>query len=100
MTNESIPTFPSIVKPKTEWKVKAATYGTFFAGLAGSVVLSTTATDYVEALPDWLESIVYPAILAAATRLSGWAARTRPEELSQSTVDAVERWLRGRLPRR
>lgn len=99
MTNESLPNFPAVVRPKTEWKVKAATYGTFFAGLVGSVVLSTTATDYVEALPDWLESIVYPAVLAAATMLSGRAARTRPEELSQSTVDAVERWLRGRLSR-
>lgn len=99
MTNESLPRFPVPVKGRTEWKVKAAAYGTFFAALAGSVVLSTTATDYVEALPDWLESIVYPAVLAAATMLSGRAARTRPEELSPSTVEAVEKWLRGRLSR-
>lgn len=98
-SNSSLPRFPIPVKGKTEWKVKAATYGTFFATLAGSVALSTTVTDYVESLPDWLENIIYPSVVAVTAWLSGRAARTRPDELSPSTVEAVERWLRGRLSR-
>lgn len=97
MTNEPVPAFPVLTQGRTEWKVRASAYGTFFTALAGSIVLSTTVTDFVSGLPDWLEVVAYPAALAAASLLSGRAARTRPAELSPSTVVAVEKWLRGRL---
>lgn len=89
-----------MVKGKTEWKVKASALGTFLAALAGSIFLSTTATDYVHALPDWLENIIYPSLVAGVSLLSGRVARTKPDYLSPSTVTAVETWLRARMPRR
>lgn len=80
--------------------MRIATLGTWLLALAGSIVLSTTATDYVNALPDWVENIIYPSILAAGTWLSGRAASTKPDYLSPSTVQAVEDWLRKQMPRR
>lgn len=85
---------------KTEWKVKAATIATYLAGVAASVFLSTTVTDYVQALPDVVETIVYPALLAAITLVAGRQAKTKPDALSDSTVAAVEAWLKQRMPRR
>ena len=95
-------TFPVLPEKesKTEWKVKAAAAATYLAGLAASVFLATTATDYVKALPDALEAIVYPALLAAITLVSGRMARTKPDQLSPSTVEAVTKWLRNRMPAR
>lgn len=96
-------TFNAVTPPakgRTEWKVRVASLATWGAALAGSVVLSTTATDYVHALPDWLENLVYPSLLAGITWLSGRAASTRPDYLSPSTVEAVQEWLRRRAPRR
>lgn len=90
---------PTPAKGKTEWKVKASALAAYLAALAGSVVLSATATDYVHALPDWLENIVYPAVVAAVSLLAGRAARTKPGYLSPSTIDAVKAWLEARLPR-
>lgn len=94
----NLPKFPIPVKGKTEWKVKAAALGTYLATLAGSIFLSTTATDYVHALPDWLENVIYPALIAGVSLLSGRAARTKPDYLSPSTIEAVEAWLRRRMP--
>lgn len=96
MTN-SIPAIPT--STKTEWKVKVASLATWAAALAGSVVLSSTVTDYVQAFPDWAEAIVYPSILAGVTWLSGRAARTRPGYISESTAQAVEKAVRTRLTR-
>lgn len=101
LTNDQgVPVLPIPIKGKTEWKVKAAALGTWLAVLAGSIVLSTTATDYVSALPDWLENIIYPSVVAGISLLSGRAARTKPDYLSPSTVEAVQVWLRSHAPRR
>jgi hypothetical protein len=96
-TSISLPTIP--VTSKTEWKVRAATLATYLAALAGSIFLSTTATDYVHALPDWAENIVYPALLAGVTYLTGRAAKTKPNYISASTAEAVEKAIAARLPR-
>jgi len=90
----ALPVIP--ITNKTEWKVKAATLATYLAALAGSIFLSTTGTDYVHALPDWAENIVYPSLLAAVTYLSGRAAKTRPDYISASTAEAVEKAIRER----
>jgi hypothetical protein len=97
MTTPVIPSIPT--SNKTEWKVKAATLATYLGALAGSIFLSTTATDYVHALPDWAENVIYPALLAGITLLSGRAAKTKPDYISPSTAEAIERELRRRLPR-
>ncbi len=87
-------------RSKTELKVKAATWATYFTSLAASVFLATTATDYVHALPDWLEAPVYPLLLAAGTWVAGYRTRSRPGNLSESTLTAAEAWLRDRMPRK
>ena len=81
------------------WLTEAA-LDTYLAALAGSIALSTTVTDYVHALPDWAETIIYPAVLAGVSLLSGRAASSKPGYLSPSTIEAVETWLRRELPRR
>lgn len=94
------PALPAIpVSNKTEWKVKAAALATWLAALAGSIVLSSTGTDYVHALPDWAENIVYPSLLAGITYLTGRAAKTKPDYISASTAEAVEKAIAARLPR-
>jgi len=95
--SDLVPNIP--ITKKTEWKVRVATAATFLAALAGSIFLSTTATDYVHALPDWAENLAYPAVLAGITWLSGRAAKTKPEYISASTADAVEKAIRKRMPR-
>lgn len=92
-----VPNIP--ITKKTEWKVRVATLGTYLAALAGSIFLSTTATDYVHALPDWAENLVYPAVLAGITWLSGRAAKSKPGYISASTAEAVEVAIRKRMPR-
>lgn len=92
-----LPNIPT--SKKTEWKVRVATAATYFSALAGSIFLSSTATDYVHALPDWAENLVYPAVLAGITWLSGRAAKSKPGYISASTADAVEAAIRKRMPR-
>lgn len=84
---------------KTELKVKAASWATFLVSLAGLTLLQSTATDMVADLPDWLETAAYSLLLAATTWLTGYNTRTRPDGLSQSTVDAIAAWMRTRAAR-
>jgi len=86
-------------KRKVELKVKAATWVTFLFALAGTTLLSTTATDYVPALSDWLEAPAYALLLATGTLLGGYLKRSRPENLSDSTISAVQKWLDSHAPR-
>ncbi len=84
---------------KTEIKVKAASYATFAASLVALAFLGTTATDYVSALPDWLEVPAYSILGTAVTFVSGYYTRSKPTALSESTIIAVQKWLRERMPR-
>ena len=94
---DQLPNIP--ITKKTEWKVRVATLATYLAALAGSIFLSSTGTDYVHALPDWAENLVYPALLAGVTWLSGRAAKTKPGYISASTAEAVEAAIKQRIPR-
>lgn len=85
---------------KTELKVKVASLATYAAGLAASAFLATTATDFVHALPDQVEVIVYPAFLAAVTWVAGYVKRSMPDSLSPSTREAARVWLEARMPKR
>jgi hypothetical protein len=85
---------------RVELKVKAASYATFFASLAVFVFLSTTATDYVQALPDAVESVGLAALVTATTFVSGYMRKSRPAALAQSTVTAASEWLNRNMPRR
>ncbi len=84
---------------KTEWKVKAASYATFFASLVRLTLLQSTVTDMVPALPDWLETPAYSLLLTAVTWVTGFNARSKPDNLSPSTVEAIQNWMRNRAPR-
>lgn len=84
---------------KTELKVKAASYATFALSLVALAFLGTTATDYVHALPDWAEVPSYSLLGSLVTFVSGYYTRNKPEHLSESTIIAVQNWLRGRMPR-
>lgn len=95
----TVPTATAPERGKVEWKVKAAAYATFALSLAATAFLSTTATDFVHALPDWVEVPAYSLLLAAGTWLAGFSARTRPADLSPSTIEAVQAWLKARAPR-
>lgn len=83
---------------KTEWKVKAASLGTFVASIIGLTILQSTVTDLAAGLPDWAETIALSLIMSGVTWASGYAARTKPANLSQSTIDAFQEWLKGKLP--
>lgn len=84
---------------QTEIKVKAASYATFAVSLVALAFLGTTATDYVHALPDWLEVPAYSLLGTLVTFVSGYYTRSKPEALSESTLLAAQKWLRARMPR-
>lgn len=85
---------------KTEIKVRAASTATWLASLAGSAALLAFASDGIHALPDALETILYPSILTAITWLSGRAAKSQPDFLAPSTITAAETWISRRAQRR
>lgn len=84
---------------KVEAKVWAATWGAFLASLAGLTLLQSTVTDMVPSLPDWLESPAYALVASAVTLVSGYVKRSKPAQLSESTVEAIREWMRKRAPR-
>jgi len=84
---------------KTEIKVRVAALATFAATLAGTVLLQTSATDWVRDLPDWLQAPAAALILAGITWLSGRQAKNKPDYLSPSTIEAARVWLTQRAPR-
>jgi hypothetical protein len=90
---------PTAPKSRVELKVKAASYATFAASLVVLTFLSTTATDYVKALPDALENVGLALILTASTFVGGYFRSNRPANLAQSTIDAAAVWLAKRMPR-
>lgn len=95
----TIPTATVPERGRVEWKVKAAAYATFALSLAATAFLSTTATDFVHTWPDWAEVPAYSLLLAAGTWVAGFSARSRPADLSPSTIEAVQTWLKTRMPR-
>lgn len=91
---------PAKTSGKTELKVKAAAYATFAATAVLLSFLGTTATDYVHALPDWLEVPAYSLLLSAITFVSGYATKSKPDSLSASSLAAAQEWLNKKMPRR
>lgn len=75
---------------KTEWKVRIASLAGFVATLAVGVLLETVnSPEFIDKLPDSLQVVAGAVLVAASTWIAGRIARTRPEYISQSTVDAV-----------
>lgn len=75
---------------KTEWKVRIASLASFVGTLAVGIALEEiNSPEFIDRLPDGLQVLAGAALVAACTWVSGRIARTRPEYISQSTVDAV-----------
>jgi len=78
-----------------ERKTKLSALASFLVALVGLSALATYATDLTP-LPDWLEVPAASFVLYATTYLTGYVTRHRPEELSQSAIDAFRSRLGGR----
>jgi hypothetical protein len=85
-----------IERGKMEWKTKVAGIASYLAGVALLGWLAESATDFVEAWPDWLESAGYAAIPAVTALVAGYVARHKPDALSGSAVLALRQRVRGR----
>lgn len=84
----------------TEWKVRIASLASFVGSLAAAILLEVKTPEIVAALPEGVRVLALSALVAAGTWSSGRAARSRPEYISQSTLDAVRaRFPQSELPR-
>lgn len=73
----------------TEWKVKIASLASFAGSLAASVLIDEWAPGIVERLPSGAQAVGAAALAAAAAWFAGRAAKSRPDAISQSTLEAV-----------
>lgn len=80
--------------PRTEWKVRIATLASFIGSLVLGTLLEIKTPELIDELPEGLRVIVGGAAVAAATWFSGRAARSRPQYISDSTIEAVREYLR------
>lgn len=76
---------------KTEWKVRIAALASFVGSLAAVSLIETRGVELVNNLPEGVRIVALPLLVAAGAWFSGRAAKSRPEYISQSTIDAVLR---------
>ena len=82
------------VKPgKTEWKVRIAALASFVGSLAAVSLIETRGVDLVNSLPEGIRIIALPLLVSAGAWFAGRAARSRPEYIGQSTIDAVSGYV-------
>jgi hypothetical protein len=74
---------------KTEWKVRIASLASFVGSLAAVSLIETRGVELVNALPEGVRIVALPLLVSAGAWFAGRAARSRPEYLGQSTIDAV-----------
>lgn len=80
--------------------MRVATLATFVATLVGTSLLQTSATDFLKDLPPWLQAPGAALVLAGITWLSGRQAKSKPDYLSPSTIEAAKAWIAQHAPRR
>ncbi len=81
---------------KTEWKVRIASLAAFVGSLAVSILLDGRAVEFVNTLPEGVRVIALPLLVALGTWFSGLVAKSRPEYIAQSTIDAVRAMHSGK----
>lgn len=85
-----------VKKSITEAKVKAGALMALAVGLIGQGLLAGTVTDYVPALPDFVEVPAYSLIASALVWIAGFVRSSVAGKLAPSTVAAVEAELHNR----
>lgn len=80
---------------RTEWKVRAASLATFAGSLAAVSLTETRGLEFVNALPEGVRIVALPLLVSAGAWFAGRAARSRPDYVAQSTIDAVRDHLDG-----
>jgi hypothetical protein len=80
----------------TEFKVKIASLASFAGALAGSVILDKWAPGVLAGLSPAVQAVLGAVIAAVSAWLAGYIARTRPDSISESTVNAAREYLRAR----
>lgn len=88
MTNDAYPTGPQPGPGKVESKTKAGAWATYAGAVVLFAVLTNTATD-LSFLPDWLETLVYPAVPALASFLGSYLKNHKPGRFSLSARRAM-----------
>ncbi len=74
---------------KTEWKVRIAALASFVGSLAAGALLDERTFDVINKLPDVVRPLVLAGLVAAGVWYSARAARSRPDMISKSTMEAV-----------
>lgn len=74
---------------KTEWKVKVASTASFVASLAGVLLIEGWAPKVIAELPTGAQALATAGVVTLVTWLSGRAARSKPDAISESTLEAV-----------
>lgn len=74
---------------KTEWKVRIAALASFVGSLAAGALLDERTFSVINNLPDGVRPLVLAGLVGAGVWYSARAARSRPEYISKSTIDAV-----------
>lgn len=90
MSGEAYPTGPQPSPGRVEQKTKFGAYATYAAAFVVFAVLTNTATD-LSFLPDWVETIIYPLVPAAASWLGSYLTSHKPGRLSRSALAAAHR---------
>lgn len=88
MTSDAYPTGPQPDPGKVEAKTQAAAWSAYVGAFLLFALLTNTATD-LSFLPDWLETILYPAVPALVAFLGGYLKSHRPGRLSLSARRAM-----------
>ena len=73
----------------TEFKVKAAATASFVASMTGVLVLEEWGPKLIAELPTGVQAMATAGVVTLATWLSGRVARSRPDAISESTLEAV-----------
>lgn len=85
---DAYPAGPAPKMGSLEAKTKAGAWSAYFGAMVLFAVLTSTATD-LTFLPDWVETLVYPAIPAAVALLGSWLKSHRPGQMSASAKRAL-----------
>lgn len=85
---DAYPTGPQPGPGKVEEKTKVGAIATYAGAFLLFAVLTNTATD-LSFLPDWLETIIYPALPALASFLGSYLKSHKPGRLSLSARRAA-----------